>query len=79
MKVKDLKKRLENVDDDLDIVGYQHGLEQSGLLPVIAGSIRVVAGEMVERVTWDCFDGTDYTYKVFKEKKGGSIKVFQLY
>ena len=79
MKVKDLKKGLENVDDELDVVGYQHGMEQSGLLPVSAGSMRVVAGEMVERETWDRFDGTDYKYNVFEEKKGGSIKVFQLY
>lgn len=78
MKVKELKQLLETVDDELEIVGYQHGMEQSGLLPV-SKCMRVISGEMVERQTWDRFDGIDYKYKVFEEKKTGTMKVFQLY
>ena len=79
MKVKELKELLENVDDELDIVGYQSGMEQSGLLPVSKWCMHVISGEMVERSTWDRFDGTDYKYEVFEEKETGTMKVFQLY
>ena len=34
MTVKELKKLLEDVDDELELVGYQNGMEQSGLLPI---------------------------------------------
>ena len=30
MKVKELKELLANVDDELEIVGYENGMEQSG-------------------------------------------------
>lgn len=79
MKVGDLKKLLENVDDDLVLVGLQHGMEKSGLLPVSKFDMKTVSGEMVKRQTWDRFDGTDYSYEVFEEKKDGKIKVFRLY
>ena len=79
MKVGDLKKLLANVDDDLVLVGLQHGMEQSGLLPVRKYDMKTLAGEMVKRQTWDRFDYTDYTYEVFEEKKDGKIKVFRLY
>ena len=34
MTVKELKKLLEDVDDELELVGYQNGMEQSVLLPI---------------------------------------------
>lgn len=79
MKVKELKELLANVDDDLEIVGYQNGMEQTGLLPVSRYSMKVLTGEMVKKSTYDRFDYTDYTYEAFKENKSGNMKVFQLY
>lgn len=79
MKVKELKELLANVDDDLEIVGYQNGMEQTGLLPVSPYSMRVLTGEIVKKSTYDRFDYTDYTYEVFQENKSGNVKVFQLY
>lgn len=79
MKVKELKQLLENVDDELEIVGYQNGMEQSGLLPISKYGMKPLQGEMVKRETWDRFDGTDYSYEVFEEKKDGQMKVFRLY
>lgn len=79
MKVKELKELLANVDDDLQIVGYQNGMEQTGLLPISPYSMKVLNGEMVKKETWDRFDGTDYTYEVFQENKNGNMRVFKLY
>lgn len=79
MKVKELKQLLENVDDELDLVGYQHGMEKSGLLPISKYDMKTLQGEMVKRNTGDRFDGTDYSYEVFEEKKDGQMKVFRLY
>lgn len=79
MKVKELKELLANVDDDLEIVGYQYGMEQTGLLPVSPYSMKVLNGEIVKKSTYDAFDYTDYTYEVFQENKNGNVKVFKLY
>ena len=79
MKVKELKQLLENVDDELDIVGLQHGLEKSGLLPVSTYGMGTVTGEIVSRQTRDAFDGTEYSYDVFVAKKDGNTKMFRLY
>ena len=79
MKVKELKELLANVDDDLEIVGYQNGMEQTGLLPISPYSMKVLNGEMVKKETWDRFDGTDYSYEVFQENKNGNMRVFKLY
>lgn len=79
MKVKELKELLANVDDDLEIVGYQNGMEQTGLLPVSRYSMQVLTGEMVKKSTYDAFDYTDYTYEVFQENKNGNLSVFKLY
>lgn len=79
MKVKELKELLANVDDDLEIVGYQNGMEQTGLLPVSPYSMKVLNGEIVKKSTYDAFDYTDYTYEVFQENKNGNMRVFKLY
>lgn len=54
-------------------------MEQSGILPISKYDMKTLQGERVERHTWDRFDGTDYTYEVFEEKKDGQMKVFRLY
>lgn len=79
MKVKELKQLLENVDDELDIVAYQYGMEQSGLLPVSRFGMGTITGEIVSRQTRDAFDGTEYCYDVFVEKINGNTKMFRLY
>lgn len=79
MKVKELKELLANVDDDLEIVGYQYGMEKTGLLPVSPYSMKVLTGEIVKKSTYDAFDYTDYTYEAFQENKNGNVKVFKLY
>ena len=79
MKVKELKELLANVDDELEIVGYENGMEQSGLMPVGKWCMKVISGKMVKKETWDRFDGTDYTYETFEENKDGDMKAFRLY
>ena len=79
MNVIELKELLANVDDELEIVGYVNGMEQTGLLPVSGYGMRVMTGKMVKKETWDRLDGTDYTYEAFEENKDGDMKVFRLY
>ncbi len=47
MTVKELKKLLEDVDDELELVGYQNGMEQSGLLPISKYDMKTLQGERV--------------------------------
>lgn len=79
MTVKELKELLANVDDELEIVGYENGMEQTGLLPVSKFGMKVLTGKMVKKQTWDRFDNTDYSYDVFEEDKNGNMKVFRLF
>ena len=79
MTVKELKELLANVDDELEIVGYENGMEQSGLMPVSGYGMRVMTGKIVKKETWDRLDGTDYTYEAFEEDENGDTKVFRLY
>lgn len=75
MKVKELKELLANVDDELEIVGYENGMEQTGLLPVSKYGMKVITGKTVKKETWDRFDGIDYTYEAFEpEKKVKKVK-----
>lgn len=77
MTVGELKKMLENVPDDLEIVTYQNGMEQHGILPkTFYGKIVKVTEEKVQ--THDAFDYTDYTYTRFKEDKNGTKEVFYM-
>lgn len=79
MKVKELKELLANVDDELEIVGYEEGMEKRGLMPVSKYGMKAITGKIVKKETWDRFDGTDYTYEVFEENEDGDTKVFSLY
>ena len=44
MTVKELKKLLEDVDDELELVGYQNGMEQYGLLPISKYVMKTLQG-----------------------------------
>lgn len=79
MKVKELKELLANVDDELEIVGYENRMEQSGLMPVGKWGMKVISVKMVKKETWDRLDGTDYTYETFEEDGNGDMKAFRLY
>lgn len=77
MKVRDLKKLLENVPDDLDIVGYESDMERHGIMDKhIYGKVVKVKTEKVS--TWDRFDGTDYTYTRYVEDANGDKEVFYM-
>ena len=77
MKVRDLKKLLENVPDDLDIVGYESDMERHGIMEKsIYGKVVKVKTEKVS--TWDRFDGTDYAYTRYVEDKNGDKEVFYM-
>lgn len=52
MKVKELKELLANVDDELEIVGYENGMEQSGLMPVGKWGMKVISVKMAKK-QWD--------------------------
>lgn len=77
MKVRDLKKLLENVHDDLDIVGYESDMERYGIMDKhIYGKVVKVRTEEVS--TWDSFDGTDYAYTRYVEDENGDKEVFYM-
>ena len=77
MKVGDLKKMLENITDDLVIVGYESDMERHGIMETsLLGKVVKVKEEKVS--TWDSFDGTNYTYTRYVEDKNGDKEVFYM-
>lgn len=77
MKVGDLKKMLENIPDDLVIVGYESDMERHGIMEAsFYGKVVKVKEEKVS--TWDRFDGTDYSYTRYVEDKNGDKEVFYM-
>ena len=77
MKVGDLKKMLENIPDDLVIVGYESDMERHGIMETsFCGKVVKVKEEKVS--TWDSFDGTNYTYTRYVEDKNGDKEVFYM-
>lgn len=77
MKVGDLKKMLENIPDDLEIVGYESDMECHGIMKKsFYGEIVKVKTE--KAYTWDRFDGTDYTYERYVKDKNGDKEVFYM-
>lgn len=70
MKVKELIEKLQKLNPELEIVGYESDMERSGIEPV---NVYPVAQKFKNetRRTWDRFDGTDYTYTRYVEDPNG--------
>ena len=77
MKVKDLKEKLAELPDDLELVSYQHGMEQSGILPLRLYP-KVIKVKTEKCAARDAFDGTDYTYERFTKDPNGDRDVCEL-
>lgn len=77
MKVKDLLEKLKGVDPEMEVVAYQDGMEQHGIMPV-KGVRGVVKVNLVKKETYDAFDWTTYDYDAYEENKEGSLEVFRL-
>lgn len=66
MKVKELKELLANVDDELEIVGYENGMEQTGLLPVSKYGMKVIDD-------WEAKKADTSYYEVYRIKDSLSV------
>ena len=71
MKVKDLVEKLQQFDPELEIVGYQSGMEQTGVQKVNLYPM-VQKMELKQNETWDRFDGTVYRYEVYVQSPHGT-------
>ena len=78
MKVKDLIEKLKQFDENLEIVAYESDMERSGIQPVNVYP-HVIKVKKETKSTWDRFDGTDYTYTVYRQSGAGDKEVLQLY
>lgn len=78
MKVKELIEKLQKLNPELELVGYESDMERSGIEPV---NVYPVAQKFKTetRRTWDRFDGTDYTYTRYVEDKNGPIEAVRLW
>lgn len=75
MTVGELKKILENVPDNLEIVSYQNSMEKSGIQKAYP-QCKIIRVKEEVRHTWDRFDGEDYFYTVYEKDKEGDKEVF---
>ena len=71
MKVKELKRIIENLDDDTPIVYYVNDMERNGYLEQVYISVKKM--EKTTKDTWDRFDYTDYKYEAFIESENGEL------
>lgn len=78
MQVKDLIAQLQQLNPELEIVGYESDMERSGIMPISIRP-RVCKFREEERHTRDAFDGTPYTYTVLREDENGSKEAVRLY
>lgn len=78
MKVKELIEKLQKLNPELEIVGYESDMERSGIEPVNVYPV-VQKFKTEKRSTWDRFDGTDYTYTRYVEDKNGPIEAVRLW
>ena len=77
MTVGELKKKLENVPDNLLIVEYHNDIEKHGIMQAFpACEIMRVKEHKVQ--TYDRFDYTDYTYTVYENDAEGDKEVFYI-
>lgn len=78
MKVKELIEKLQKLNPELEIVGYESDMERSGIEPVNVYPV-VQKFKTETRRTWDRFDGTDYTYTRYVEDPNGPIEAVRLW
>lgn len=78
MKVKELIEKLQKLNPELEIVGYESDMERSGVQPVNVYPV-VQKFKTEKRHTWDRFDGTDYDYTRYVEDKNGPIEAVRLW
>lgn len=78
MTVGELKERLKNIPDDLEIISYQDTMEKHGIMKIygIIGKVKKYRKERKE--TWDRFDGESYSYEVYVEDENGDIEAFEV-
>ena len=78
MKVKELIEKLQKLNPELEIVGYESDMERSGVQPVSVYPV-VQKFKTEKRSTWDRFDYTDYTYTRYVEDPNGPIEAVRLW
>ena len=78
VKVKDIIEKLQKLNPELEIVGYESDMERSGIQPVSVYPV-VQKFKTETRRTWDRFDGTDYSYTTYVEDKNGPIEAVRLW
>ena len=77
MKVSELVEKLLELPQDAEIVKYSCDMEKSGVRPTyIVPKLKRYHKET--KSTWDRFDGTDYTYKVYVEDADGAIEAVEM-
>lgn len=78
MKVKELIEKLQKLNPELEIVGYESDMERSGIEPVNVYPVVQKFKTETSR-TWDRFDGTDYDYTRYVEDPNGQIEAVRLW
>lgn len=71
MKVKELKKIIEKLDDNALIVCYVNDMERSGYLEQVYISVEKM--EKIKKDTWDRFYNTEYQYEAFIKSDNGEL------
>lgn len=77
MTVGELKEKLKDVSDNLLIVSFKRDMETFGIQPAYL-SCKVMKCKKETEETYDRFDGTDYSYTVYKEDADGDTLVFYI-
>lgn len=75
--IGELKEFLKEIPDDIPISVYTEGMEQRGYL--LGGiNINLKNTEIIDKKTYDAFDGIKYTYKAYDinyVEDNGDVKV----
>lgn len=77
MTIGELKEKLKNIPDDLEVVAYQSDMERYGIMSAYI-SPEIKKYNATTRNGYDSFDGCSYTYEVFEENENGSVKAVEL-
>ena len=73
MTVKELKDKLANLPEDMELVTYHHDMEKDGIMPANFICEQATFRKAV-RDTYDDFDGNAYSYEIYVEDENGDIK-----